>query len=148
MVGCCYFSRKYLTPATILFLYKSQIKEKWSIAAITGLELPNPQSSKGLPGLVDYELFSNLQPQSHRRNVEILSLIYTYYCGKCSKKRHSLVPSNFTLKPAMSRSQAQIITIHFIVLWYGVSSTRIGSSSKLLLCGTASRGDASWPLQS
>lgn len=43
MVGLLYRSSKYLIPLVILYSYKSQIRpQKWSIAAISGLELLSP----------------------------------------------------------------------------------------------------------
>ena len=45
-----------------------------------------------LKGLVGPELYSTLQPLSHRRNVASISLFYRYIYGKCSTELHSLVP--------------------------------------------------------
>ena len=48
----------------------------------------------GFNGLVDEELFSSLQPLSHRSNVASLSLFYRYYYGDCSAELHELVPKH------------------------------------------------------
>ena len=42
MVGSLFRSRTYLSPASILYLYKSQIAQRWNIVAIFGAELPRP----------------------------------------------------------------------------------------------------------
>merc|ERR1712215_258105 len=72
MIGSLYRSREYLTPSSILYLYKSQIRPTmeycchiWAGASRTSLKsLDGVQ--KGLRRLVGDELFSTLQPLSHR----------------------------------------------------------------------------------
>ena len=47
---------------------------------------------KRLLGLVGPDLYSTLQPLSHRPNVASISLFYRYFHGKCSHELHSVVP--------------------------------------------------------
>ena len=98
MVGSLFRSRKYLTPASMLYLYKSQIRPLmeycchiWGGAAQTSLSCLD-RVQRRLRYLVGDELFSTLPPLSHRRDVASLSLFYRYYNGKCSKELHSLIP--------------------------------------------------------
>ena len=98
MVGSFFRSKKYLTPAAILYLYKSQIRPKmeycchiWSGASKSSLSSLD-KVQRRLRRLVGDNLFSTLQPLSHRRNVASLSLFYRYYNGKCSQELHEMVP--------------------------------------------------------
>ena len=98
MVGSLFRSRRYLSPASILYLYKSQIRPKmeycchiWGGAAQTSLSCLD-RVQRRLRYLVGDELFSTLPPLVHRRNVSSLSLFYRYHNAKCSEELHSLVP--------------------------------------------------------
>ena len=98
MVGSFFRTRKYLTPAAILYLYKSQIRPRmeycchiWSGASKTSLSSLD-KVQRRLRRLIGDDLFSTLQPLSHRRNVASLSLFYRYYNGKCSEELRSMVP--------------------------------------------------------
>ena len=98
MVGSLSRSRKYLSPASILYLYKSQIRPKmeycchiWGGAVQTSLSCLD-RVQRRLRYLVGDELFSTLPPLSHRRDVSSLSLFYRYYNGKCSQELQLLVP--------------------------------------------------------
>ena len=98
MVGSFYRSRKFLTPAAILYLYKSQIRPKMEYcshiwAGSSKHELSSlDRIQHRIHGLVGTELFSSLDSLGHRRNVASLSLLYRYFYGKCSDELHSLVP--------------------------------------------------------
>ena len=98
MVGSFFRSKKYLTPAAILYLYKSQIRPKmeycchiWAGASKTCLSSLD-KVQRRLRRLVGDSLFTTLQPLSHRRNVASLSLFYRYYNGKCSQELQKMVP--------------------------------------------------------
>ena len=98
MVGSLLRSRKYLSPESILYLYKSQIRPKmeycchiWGGAAKTSLSCLD-RVQRRLRYLVGDELFSNIPPLVQRRDVASLSLFYRYHNGKCSNELHSLVP--------------------------------------------------------
>ena len=70
MVGSLLRSRKFLSPESILYLYKSQIRPKMEYCCHT----------------------SNIPPLVQRRDVATLSHFYRYHNGKCSNEFHSLVP--------------------------------------------------------
>ena len=84
--------------ASILYLYKSQIRPKmeycchiWGGADQTSLSCLD-RVQRRLRYLVGDELFSTLPPLNHRRDVSSLSLFYRYYNRMCSKELHSLIP--------------------------------------------------------
>ena len=97
----------YLTPPAILYLYKSQIRPKMEYcchlcggaaqSTLTGLD----RVQNRLRNLVGDELFSSLEPLSHRRDVASLSLLYRYFHGKCSDALHSLT---FTARTRLATS--------------------------------------------
>ena len=98
MIGSFYRSKKYLTPESILYLYKSQIRPKmeycchiWAGSSSTSLSILD-RLQRRIKGLIGDELFSTLHALSHRRDVASLSLFYRYFYGKCSDELHSLVP--------------------------------------------------------
>ena len=102
MVGSFFRSKRFLTPAAILYLYKSQIRPRmeycchiWAGASQHALSCLDRVQSR-LRYLVGDSLFSSLQPLSHRRNVASLSLLYRYYNGKCSNELHEMVPPRRT----------------------------------------------------
>ena len=98
MVGNLYRLRKFLTPSSIAYLFKSQIRPRmeycchiWAGASESSLSKLD-QVQRRLRWLIGDELFNTLQPLPHRRNVASLSLFYRYFHGKCSDELHSLVP--------------------------------------------------------
>ena len=102
MVGSFFRLKRFLTPAAILYLYKSQIRPRmeycchiWAGASQQALSCLDRVQSR-LRYLVGDSLFSSLQPLSHRRNVASLSLLYRYYNGKCSKELQEMVPPRRT----------------------------------------------------
>ena len=84
-------AQHFLTPESILYLYKSIIwlcmeycSHIWGGAPKSHrLDLLD-RVQKRVVSLVSYGLSSDLPALSHRRNVATLSLFYKYYYGKCS----------------------------------------------------------------
>ena len=102
MVGSLFRSKRFLTPAAILYLYKSQIRPRmeycchiWAGASQQSLSSLDRIQSR-IRYLVGDSLFSTLQPLSHRRNVASLALLYRYYNGRCSNELHEMVPPRKT----------------------------------------------------
>ena len=98
MVGSFFRTRKFLTPAAVHYLYKSQIRPKmeycchiWAGSPKTSLSCLD-RVQRRLRRLIGDELFKSLQPLSHRRDVASLSLLYRYYSGRCSEELKTLVP--------------------------------------------------------
>lgn len=58
--------------------------QKWSIVAISGLELLNPcfPIQNHLHGLVGDDLFSTVDLFPHRHNIASISLLYCFFHGK------------------------------------------------------------------
>ena len=117
MVGSFYRSKKFLTPAAILYLYKSQIRPKmeycchiWSGASDASLSSLD-RVQRRLKRLVGEDLFATLQPLSHRRKVASLSLLYRYYNGKCSQELHDMVPPHMTF-PRTTRYSSHTLSHH------------------------------------
>ena len=98
-VGSRYRAQGFLTPESILYLYKSTIRpcmeyssHIWGGAPRShGLDLLD-RVQKRVVSLVSSGLSSDLQALSHRRDVASLSLFYKYYYGKCSSELADLVP--------------------------------------------------------
>ena len=98
-VGSLFRSQRYLTPETIMYLYKGTIRpcmeycsHIWGGAPQSGrLDLLD-RVQRRLVNLIGHVLSSTLQPPSHRRVVASLSLFYKYYHGRCSHELPSLVP--------------------------------------------------------
>ncbi|XP_065662647.1 uncharacterized protein LOC136085284 [Hydra vulgaris] len=98
-VASLYRARHFLTPDSILNLYKSQIRpcieyccHIWGGSSKDALSLLD-KVKKSMVNIVGPALAANLQPLSQRRNVASLSLFYKYYNGHCSKELASLVQS-------------------------------------------------------
>ena len=98
-VASLYRARHFLTPDSILYLYKSLIRpcmeyccHIWGGSSYDALSLLD-RVQRRIVNIVGPALAANLQPLSHRRNVASLSLFYKYYNGRCSKELASLVPS-------------------------------------------------------
>ena len=89
----------FLTPESILYLYKSTIRpfmeycsHIWGGAPRSyGLDLLD-RVQKLVVSLVGSGISSDLQALSHRMDVASLSLFYKYYYGKCSSELADLVP--------------------------------------------------------
>ena len=89
----------YLTPETILYLYKATTppcmeycSHIWSGAPKPGCLDLHDRVHRKLVNLIGIVLSSTPQPLSHRRVVASLSLFYKYYHGRCSQELSSLVP--------------------------------------------------------
>ena len=98
MVGSLYRSMRLLTPESLLYLYKSQIRPRmeycshiWAGSSRTIISTLN-RVQRRMRGLVSETLFASLQSLSHRRNVASLSLFDRYFYGKCWDELHLLVP--------------------------------------------------------
>lgn len=96
MFSSLYCVSKYLTPPTMVYFYKRQIRQKRSIADLSGLDLLGPHfpfavlSPKACTCPCGDEWFPTLQTFSHIRNVASLSLLGRYFHGKCSDELRSL----------------------------------------------------------
>ena len=97
-VGSLYRGRKFLTPESILHLYKSIIRpgmenccHLWAGASVSVLSLLD-RIQKRVANIIRPELACKLQPLSIRRDVASLSLLYRYFHGHCSSELSSLVP--------------------------------------------------------
>ncbi|XP_065665700.1 uncharacterized protein LOC136087122 [Hydra vulgaris] len=98
-VASLYCACHFLTPDSILYLYKSLIHHCmeycchiWGGSSNNALSLLD-KVQKRIVNIVGPALAANLQPLSHRRDVAFLTLFYKYYNGRCSKELASLVPS-------------------------------------------------------
>ena len=98
MVGTLYRSMRLLTPESLLYLYKSQIRpimeycsHIWAGSSNTILSTID-RFQRRMRGLVGEKLFASLQSLSYRRNVASLSIFYRYFYGKCSDELHLFVP--------------------------------------------------------
>ena len=97
-VGSLYRGRQFLTPESILHLYKSVIRpgmenccHLWAGASANVLSLLD-RIQKRVANIIGPELACKLQPLSIRRDVASLSLLYRYFHGHCSSELSSLVP--------------------------------------------------------
>ena len=97
-VGSLYRVRNFLSPASILYIYKSTIRpcmeyccHLWAGASAECLHLLDRIQNR-IINIIGPELASDLQSLSHRRNVASLSLFYRYFHGRCSNELHELVP--------------------------------------------------------
>ena len=86
-MGSLYRAQCFLTPESILYLYKSTIQRLWSHE----LDLLD-RMQKRVVSLVGSGLSSDFQALSHRRDVASLSLFYKYYYMKCFSEITDLVP--------------------------------------------------------
>jgi len=100
-VGSLYRARQFLTEEIIMYLYKSTIRacmeyccHIWCGASATSLDTLD-RIQRRIRYLVGDELFSKLQPLSHRRNVASLALFYRYFNGHCSDELASLIPDRY-----------------------------------------------------
>ena len=99
-VGSLYRTQCFLTPESILYLYKSTIQPCMEYCSYIwgggaprshGLDLLD-RVQKWVVSLVGSGLSSDLQAPSHRKDVASLSLFYKYYYGKFSSEFADLVP--------------------------------------------------------
>ena len=109
-VGSLYRARAYLTPESILYLYKASIRpcmeyccHLWAGAPAHLLNLLDRIQNR-VSNMIGPQLSLKLQPLSHRRDVASLSLFYKYFHGHCSEELASLVPSRkiFTCKTRLA----------------------------------------------
>jgi len=98
-VGSLLRARGYLTPETILYLYKSTIRpcmeyccHLWSGASSSSLMLLD-KVQRRVANAIGENLASKLDSLSHRRKVASLSLFYRYFHGQCSKELADLTPA-------------------------------------------------------
>ena len=96
----CYM--KFLSPEVALYLYKSTIHpcmeyccHDWDGAPSSYLELLD-KLQKRICRTVGPSLAASLEPLAHRQNVARLSLLYSYYYGRCSSELAQLVPLPFS----------------------------------------------------
>ena len=113
MVGSIYRSMRLLTPESLLYLYKSQIRPRmeycshiWAGSSNTILSALD-RVQRRMRGLDGEEHFASLQSLSHRRNVASLSLSYRYFYGKFSDEFHLLVPPvrDFPIRTRFAKSR-------------------------------------------
>ena len=97
-IGSLYRASRYLTPESILYLYKATIRpvmeyccHLWAGAPKTHLQLLD-RVEKRAKNLIGQPLANELLPLSVRRDVASLSLFYRYYFGKCSSALSESVP--------------------------------------------------------
>ena len=89
-IGALIHSIKFLSPEVALYLYKSTICpcmeyycHVWAGAPCCYLELLD-KLLKRICRTVCPSLDASLEPLTHRRNVDSLSLFHRYYFGRCS----------------------------------------------------------------
>ena len=87
---------------SILYIYKSTIRpcleyccHIWAGAPISSLNILD-RVQRRLFNLLGENLYSKLQPLSHRREVASLSLFYRYFHGHCSEDLASLMPRRYS----------------------------------------------------
>ena len=97
-VGSLYRANAYLTPESILYLYKATIRpcmeyccHLWAGAPSHLLNLLDRIQNR-VVNMIGPRLAQTLQPLSHRRDVASLCLFYKYFHGNCSDELASLVP--------------------------------------------------------
>ena len=97
--GSLYRARNFLSPESILYLYKATIRpcikyccHIWAGASADCLSLLD-QIQRRITNIVGPDLSSNFQSLSHRRNVASLSLFYKYFHGSCPDELKSLTPT-------------------------------------------------------
>ena len=97
-IGSLYRASRYLTPESMLYLYKSTIRplmeyccHVWAGAPKTHLQLLD-RVEKRAKNLIGQPLANELLPLSVRRDVASLSLFYRYYFGRCSSALSESAP--------------------------------------------------------
>lgn len=97
-VGSLLRARNYLTPESILYLYKSTIRpcieyccHIWGGASSESLNLLD-RIQRRVCNSIGESLSSKLDSLSHRRAVSSLCLFYKYFHGHCSSELSDLVP--------------------------------------------------------
>lgn len=97
-IGSLYRASRYLSPESVLYLYKATIRPLmeycchiWAGAPKTHLQLLD-RVEKRIKNLIGQPLANELLPLSVRRDVASLSLFYRYYFGKCSSALSESVP--------------------------------------------------------
>ena len=111
-VGSLLRARSYLTPESILYLYKSSIRpcieyccHIWAGAPADCLSLLD-RIQRRICNAIGQDLSSKLDSLSHRRNVASLSLFYRYFHGHCSAELSSLCPPLKTFQRATRLSSS------------------------------------------
>lgn len=102
MINCWFLAplQHYQTPYAKVYLWKCQIRPKMlrhMDCAYPILALLHFSVQKRLCSPVSDELFSTIQPFSHRRNVTRLLLLYRYFRGKCSSVPNSPISTSSDL---------------------------------------------------
>ena len=126
-MGSLYRAQRFLTPESILYLYKSTIRpcmeycsHIWGDAPRShGIDLLD-RVQKLVISLAGSELSSDLQVLSHRRDVASLILFYKYYYGECSFELVDLYLPNVSLLETLA-FLSRCIVIHLILLCAGLS---------------------------
>ena len=92
-------SRRYLTPSSLLTLYKAQIRpcleygsHLWRGASKHSLATLDAIQKRAIELIGDPALTNSLDSLAHRRTVSALSLYYRYYHGVCSVELKSIIP--------------------------------------------------------
>ena len=98
-VGSLFRSRNFLSPDSILYLYKATIRpcmeyccHIWAGASTNSLKLLD-RIQRRVVSLIGPNLSLKLHSLSHRRNVASLSLFYKYHHGHCSDDLKDLTPA-------------------------------------------------------
>ena len=98
-VGSLYRAQNFLSPESILYLYKATIRpcieyccHIWAGDSADCLSLLD-RIQRRITNIVGPDLSSKFQSLSHRRNVASLSLFYKYFHGSCSDELKSLTPT-------------------------------------------------------
>ena len=96
-VGFLYRAQNFLSPESVLYLYKAieYCSYIWAGASADCLSLLDRIQRRILTNIVGPDISANFQSLSHRRNVASLSLFYKYFHGSCSDELMSL---SLTLK--------------------------------------------------
>ena len=124
-----YWAQRFLSPKSILYLYKSTIRpcsQIWDGAPRShGLDLLD-RVQKWVFSLVGSGLSSNLQALSHRREVASFSLFYKYYLwiSYTPPPPHPTPPHPTPQKYLSVRTTRffeQLIVIPLILLYVGLS---------------------------
>ena len=94
-IGVLVRSMKFLSSEVALYLSKSTLRPSmepcchvWVGAASCYMDVLNKLQRR----IVGSSHGASLEPLAHRRNVASLSLLYTYYFGRCSSKMAEMVP--------------------------------------------------------
>nr|CAH7748116.1 unnamed protein product [Callosobruchus chinensis] len=97
-LGYLFRARKYFLPSNLLTLHKAQVRPSleycshiWGAAVPTALSILDAVQRRAIRLIGDPALTCYLQPLSHRRAVDDLSLFYRYSNGFCSSELTSII---------------------------------------------------------